>query len=125
MLRLELDWGDEADLAVQAAEVEPVDVLGDGDLQLVDVLPKSAVADELGLEQAVERLGHGIVVAVALASDRGDGTGLGEAFGVADGEVLHPSVGVVDEVAGVVAVVLPGPQAHVQRVQREIGAQRG
>ncbi len=87
MLRLELDWGDEADLAVQAAEVEPVDVLGDGDLQLVDVLPKSAVADELGLEQAVERLGHGIVVAVALASDRGHGAGLGEAFGVADGEV--------------------------------------
>ncbi len=94
VLRLELDRGQEADLAVQAAEVEPVDVLGDCDLQLVDVLPGSAVADELGLEQAVERLGHGIVVAVALASDRGDGAGLGEAFGVADGEVLHPSVGV-------------------------------
>jgi len=52
VLRLELDRGHEADLAVQAAEVEPVDVLGDCDLQVVDVLPGSAVADALGLEQA-------------------------------------------------------------------------
>ena len=39
-------------------KVEPVDVLGDGDgdLELVDVLPWSAVADELGLEPAVERV---------------------------------------------------------------------
>jgi hypothetical protein len=31
--------------------VEPVDVLGDGDLEVVDVLPGAEVADQLGLEQ--------------------------------------------------------------------------
>nr|WP_299520987.1 hypothetical protein [uncultured Serinicoccus sp.] len=38
-------------LSVQASVVEPVDVLGDGGLEVVDVLPGSLVADELGLEQ--------------------------------------------------------------------------
>jgi len=38
VLDLELDRRDEADLAVQAAKVEPIDVLGDGDLRVVDVL---------------------------------------------------------------------------------------
>ncbi len=43
-----LDRRDEPDLAVQPSEVEPVDVLGDGDLEVVDVLPGAAVADEFG-----------------------------------------------------------------------------
>ncbi len=41
---------DQVDLAVQSAVVEPVDVLGDGDLRVVDVLPWPLVADQLGLE---------------------------------------------------------------------------
>ncbi len=48
---LVLSGRDESNLAVQASVVEPVDVLGDGDLQVVDVLPWPAVADQLGLEQ--------------------------------------------------------------------------
>jgi hypothetical protein len=51
---------DETDLAVQASVVEPVDVLGDGDLEVVDVLPRPLVADEFGLEQRVEGLGEGV-----------------------------------------------------------------
>ena len=58
---------DVADLAVNPAVVEPVDVLGDGDLEVVDSSPRSlvAVANELGLEQGVERLGHRVVIGVA------------------------------------------------------------
>jgi hypothetical protein len=67
-LGLVLDRWDEVDLAVEASEVEPIDVLGDGDLDVVDVLPGSMVADELGLEQGVERLGQRVVVGVTLAS---------------------------------------------------------
>ena len=69
---LELGGWHQADLAVQAAVVEPVDVLGDGDLEAVDVLPRALVADELGLEQRVEGLGEGVVVGVAAGADRGD-----------------------------------------------------
>jgi len=64
----------------------------------------SAVADQFGLEQWVERLGHR-VVAVALAPNGRDGASFGETFGVADCDVLHAAVGVVDQSRGVVAVV--------------------
>jgi hypothetical protein len=53
---------------VEAAEVEPVDVLGDGDLEVVDALPRPAVAHELGLEQAVERLGQGVEAPIVVKS---------------------------------------------------------
>jgi len=51
------------DLAVKAPVVEPVDVLGDGDLDVGHVLPAAlgthdGVADALGLEQRFQRLGH-------------------------------------------------------------------
>jgi len=45
VLLLELGWWDGADLAVKASVVEPVDVLGDRDLEVVDVLPGPFVAD--------------------------------------------------------------------------------
>jgi hypothetical protein len=49
VLGLKLDGRDEADLAVQAV-VEPVDVLGDRDLEVVDGTPQPLVADGFGLE---------------------------------------------------------------------------
>jgi hypothetical protein len=43
VLGVELDRWDEADLAVQTAKVEPVDVLGDSDLEVVNALPWTEV----------------------------------------------------------------------------------
>jgi hypothetical protein len=48
VLGLELDGRDEADLAVPVAVVEPVDVLGDRDFEVVDGAPRTLVADEFG-----------------------------------------------------------------------------
>ena len=70
---LVLDRWDESDLAAGPSVVEPVDVLGDGDLEVVDVLPRALVADEFGLEEGVEGLGQGVVVGVAAGADRGSG----------------------------------------------------
>jgi hypothetical protein len=52
------------ELPVEPSLVEPVDVLGDGDLDIVDRPPGTAsrVADEFALEQRVVRLGQGVVV---------------------------------------------------------------
>src|SRR5664280_1699029 len=97
----------------------------DSDLQVVDGPPRALVADEFGLEQAVERLGHRVVVGVAPAADGGDRAGLGQALGVADGDVLHAAIGVVHQRGDVVAVASAGPKAHLQGVEREVGAQRG
>ncbi|WTA40900.1 hypothetical protein OG936_00100 [Streptomyces sp. NBC_00846] len=55
-----LGGGEVAEFAVEASLVEPVDVLGDGDLDVVDAGPRGFVADQLGLEQAVECLGQGV-----------------------------------------------------------------
>ena len=121
---LELGGWDQADLAVQAPVVEPVDVLGDGDLEVVDVLPGALVADQLGLEQRVERLGQGVVVRIAGGADRGDGAGLGEALGVADGDVLDALVAVVrqagDVVPGVLRVQIPISSASRARSVRRL-----
>ena len=53
-----LGGGSHPDGGVWPGGVEPVDPLGGGDLDGVDVLPGSLVADELGLVQRVERLGQ-------------------------------------------------------------------
>ena len=90
---LELGGRDQSDLAVQPSVVEPIDVLGNGDLDVADVLPASlgtheGVADALGLEQRVQRLGHRVVVTVAPRSDGGDDVAVREALRVADRSIL-------------------------------------
>ena len=45
--RVVLDWWDEADVAVQASVVEAVDVLGDGDLEVVGAAPRALVVKHL------------------------------------------------------------------------------
>ena len=90
MLLFVLDWRDHSDRGVQASVVEPVDVFGDGELEVLDRFPRAAVADELGFEERVECLGEGVVVTVAAGADRGDCAGFGETFGVADRSILTP-----------------------------------
>src|SRR5665809_116784 len=69
--------------------VRPVDDLGDGDLEVVDALPRATVADQFGLEERVERLGEGVVIGVSGRSDRSDGAGLGESLGVPPVSYTH------------------------------------
>ena len=50
--------------------VPPVDPAGRRQLDLLDTPPAPLPADQLGLVQAVDRLGQGIVVTVALGANR-------------------------------------------------------
>lgn len=61
---LVLDWRDQTDLAVHALVVEPVDVLRDRDLQVLDRRERALVPDRLGCEQRVERFNEGVVMLV-------------------------------------------------------------
>ena len=54
-----VDGGTHTDSGVRANGARAVDPLGGGELDGVDVLPGSLVADELGLVQRVECLGQG------------------------------------------------------------------
>ena len=79
---------DVADGLEQAAVVEPIHPVEGGELNLLQRAPGSPAPDDLGLVEAVDRLGQGVVVAVADAADRGLDARIGEALGVADRDVL-------------------------------------
>ena len=104
--------------------VEPVDVGHRGELDVVETAPGALRVDQLPLVEPVERLGHRIVVAVALGSDRGDDVVVSEAFGVADAEILDAPVAVMDQLVEVAAGSSPVPHGHLQRVDRQITSQR-
>ena len=79
---------DVADRLQQPAIVEPVDPGKRGKLDGLEAPPRSAPVDQLRLVEAVDRLGESVVVAIADAADRGLDTGLGEALGVSNADVL-------------------------------------
>jgi len=69
---------------VQAAVVEPGDVLDDRELQLAAGAP-DAVGDQLGLEAVDEALGHAVVVGIAGAPNGCEDVVVGERLGVVPG----------------------------------------
>jgi hypothetical protein len=89
---LELGWRDIANGLQEPAVVEPVHPLQGGVLDLIKAPPGAALADQLSLVQPNDRLGQGIVIGVPAGTHRGDRAGLGQAFGVANGQVLAAPV---------------------------------
>ena len=88
MAGFSLGWRNVADGSEQAAVVEPVNPFQGGELHRLEAAPWPAPVDHLGLEQAVDGLGEGVVIGVADAADRGLDPGLGKTVGVAQREVL-------------------------------------
>jgi len=60
----ELGWRDVAAGFVKPPVVEPVHVLEGGDLDLLGGVPGPAGLDQLGLEQADDRLGESVVISL-------------------------------------------------------------
>ena len=58
------------DLAVQATVVEPVDIGEGGELDIVEAPPRSLRVDQFPFVEPVEALDEGVVVGIALGSDR-------------------------------------------------------
>ena len=77
-----------ADLAVQAASVEPVDVAERRQLDFLRGASGSLLGDQFVLEQPDRGLGDGVVDRITDRTDGGCGTDLGETFGVANTGVL-------------------------------------
>ena len=78
--------------------------------------------DHLGLEQAVDRFGQGVVVGIPYAFDRGLDTGFGQTLGVANTDVLRSSVAMVDKVAA--SEGPPVVECLLQGVENEVGVRR-
>jgi hypothetical protein len=64
-------WRDVSDGLQQAAVVEPVDPFQRRVFDGLEAAPWAAAVDDLGLEEPVDRLGQGVVIAVADAADGG------------------------------------------------------
>src|SRR3990172_5799420 len=120
--RLELGRRDVTAGAGETLLVPPGHPGRGGELDVVGRPPGALGPDELGLVQTVDRLGQGVVVAVALGADRGHGSGVGQALGVADREVLDPPIAVVDEPGEILGS--PAPDRHLEGIEGELGAER-
>ena len=59
---------------------------------------------------------------VALRPHRGDCLAVGQGLPVADGPVLHPSVGVVHQARQIGPLTFPLPDGHLKGVQGQVGA---
>src|SRR5450759_5186937 len=119
--RLELGRRDVAAGPVKPLGIPPGHPGGGGKLDLVGGPPRALGPDELGLVEAVHRFGQGVVVRVPLAADGCDGTGVGEALGVADREVLDAAIAVVDQAPKVRRAA--APDRHLEGIEGELGPQ--
>lgn len=88
--RLSLGGRHVADRFEQSAGVEPIDPFEGGELDRLEGAPWSTAMDQLGLEQTVDRLGQGVVVAVPDAADRGLDARLRQPLRVAQSKILAP-----------------------------------
>jgi hypothetical protein len=68
IINLELRWWNIADGFQEPAMIEPVDPFQSSVFYLIEVLPGSPVPYDLGLVEADDRLGQGVVVSVAPGS---------------------------------------------------------
>ena len=82
---------DEADGLQKPAIVEPVHPLESCELDGLEVPPRPASMDDLGLVEAVDRFGEGVVVRVADAANGRFDPGFGKALGVLDRNILGAS----------------------------------
>ena len=77
--------------------VEPVDPGQHRELDGVDAAPRPALANDFGLEEPDDAFRERVVVRVTDAPHRPLDSGLGQPLGIANREVLHASIAVVDQ----------------------------
>jgi len=93
--------------------VEPVDVGEGGELDVFEAAPWSVAVDEFPFVEAVERLDEGIVVAVALGSNRCDDFVFGEPFGVGNTQILDSAIAVMNQVLEVMSLSTTVENGHL------------
>jgi hypothetical protein len=74
----------------QPGVVDPVDSVQGREVEIVESSPSPFPANQFGLEQADDALGHRAVIGVPDAADRGERAGLGEPLGIADRVLRRP-----------------------------------
>ena len=77
--------------------IEPPDPLECGELDVLEGAPRPTPPNDLGLEESDDGLGERIVVRVVLAAHGRFDSGHSQPLRVADREILHASIAVMDQ----------------------------
>lgn len=102
----------------QSDVVEPAHPLQGGQFHGFPGLSGRSAVNQFGFVQPIDGLGQRVVVAVATTADRGFDASLGQALGVANGQVLGASVGMMNQ--GIGAGRLAVIQSLFQGIQHEV-----
>lgn len=106
----------------QPAIVEPVDLGQRRELDGFEASPRPTPVNDLGLVEPVDRLGEGVVIAVADTADGWLDARFRQPLGVANADVLRPAIRVVHRTAAMIRP--PFMQGPLQGVQDEAGMGR-
>src|SRR5690606_1559643 len=91
----------------KALVIEPPDPFERGELDVFESSPRPPLADHFRFVEANHRFGEGIVVRVASAADGRLDAGFRQPLGVANGEILHAAVAVMNELLSLGFVAVP------------------
>jgi hypothetical protein len=81
--------------------IEPIDPLERGELDGLEVTPRSFGSDHFGLEEADDGFSERIIVRVATAAHRRLDPGIGQTFRIPHRDVLRAAIAVMEQIAGV------------------------
>src|SRR6266851_696789 len=118
--RLELCWRYIADWLQQPTVIEPVDPFERRVFHGLEVPPRTAPVNKLGLVKSNDRLGKCVVVRIAHAAYRRLDSRFGQSLGVANRQILATAIAVMHDPLDSGA----RPQRLLQRVQNQFGVHR-
>lgn len=99
--------------------VEPAHPFEGSELQRFDSFSGRPAVNQLRLIQIVDGFGQSVIVALALAADRGGDPGFGQSLGVADGEVLRPAIRMMNSAC--IPLTLASVERLLQGIQNKVG----
>src|SRR5690625_2263951 len=102
--------------------VKPPDPFQRGKLDVLKPAPGTAAVNHLCLEEADDRFGQSVIVAVSRAAHRGLNAGLGKPLGIADGEILNAAVAMMDEL--LITLLFPLADGLLESIQSKLAPER-
>src|SRR6476620_9722056 len=118
--RLELRRRNVSDRLQQPTMIEPVDPFKRGVFHCLQMPPRTAAVDDLGLVEPDNRFRQRVVVRIANAAHRGLSLRCGQALGVANRQILTSAITMMDDAL----CSRTRPQCLLQRVQDQFGVHR-
>src|SRR5262249_19884093 len=100
--------------------IEPIDPLKSRVLDIVHVTPPPTSTHHFGLAHPDDRPRKSVALGVPAAADRPDEPTFREPLGVADRQILHPTIAMMNQLAA----LWPCMQSLLERIEGNVASQR-